>query len=168
CEVNFTKEIEFEHFRANYTYEEAEEIRMEFEKLGTWFERGRERDWFDAPHRRDAERWLAKCERLLEDFEAKVFEVLGTGEGPAAPARRGGERLPGHHGAPAGELLARAHERRVVLDRVVAAAPQRGGLRAEVDAGCARRAPHLGDPLVHAEMVVEPPAVGAANDHAAI
>ena len=85
CEVNFTKEIEFEHFRANYTYEEAEEIRMEFEKLGTWFERVRERDWFDAPHRRDAERWLRKCERLLEDFEAKVFDVLGTGE--AAEAR---------------------------------------------------------------------------------
>jgi hypothetical protein len=87
CEVNFTKEIEFEHFRANYTYEEAEEIRMEFEKLGTWFERVRERDWFDAPHRRDAERWLEKCERLLEDFEAKVFEVLGTSEG-AAPTLR--------------------------------------------------------------------------------
>jgi hypothetical protein len=87
CEVNFTKEIEFEHFRANYTYEEAEEIRMEFEKLGTWFERVKERDWFDAPHRPDAERWLEKCERLLEDFEAKVFEVLGTSEG-AAPTLR--------------------------------------------------------------------------------
>jgi len=83
CEVNFTKEIEFEHFRANYTYEEAEEIRMEFEKLGTWFERVRERDWFDAPHRADAERWLKRCERMLEDFEAKVFEVLGTGEDTA-------------------------------------------------------------------------------------
>jgi hypothetical protein len=87
CEVNFTKEIEFEHFRANYTYEEAEEIRMEFEKLGTWFERVRERDWFGAPHRRDAERWLEKCERLLEDFEAKVFEVLGTSEGEAPTLR---------------------------------------------------------------------------------
>ena len=87
CEVNFTKEIEFEHFRANYTYEEAEEIRMEFEKLGTWFERVRERDWFDAPHRRDAERWLAKCERLLEDFEAKVFEVRGASEGEATTLR---------------------------------------------------------------------------------
>jgi len=80
CEVNFTKEIEFEHFRENYTYEEAEEIRMEFEKLCTWFERVHERDWFDAPHRADAERWLKRCERLLEAFEAKVFEVLGAGE----------------------------------------------------------------------------------------
>ncbi|HVU78666.1 MAG TPA: Chromate resistance protein ChrB [Gaiellaceae bacterium] len=79
CEVNFTKEIEFEHFRKNYTYEEAEEIRMEFEKLGTWFDRVRERDWFDAPHRDEAERWLRRCERLLEGFEARVFELHGAG-----------------------------------------------------------------------------------------
>ena len=30
---NFVKEIEFEHFRKNYTYEEAEQIRLEFEKI---------------------------------------------------------------------------------------------------------------------------------------
>ena len=33
CEVNFQKEIEFESFRGNYTYEEAEEIRIEFDKI---------------------------------------------------------------------------------------------------------------------------------------
>ncbi len=81
CEVNFVKEIEFEHFRENYTYEEAEEIRIEFEKLGIWFERVQGRDWFDAPHRREAARWLKRCERLLESFEAKVFERQGEGEG---------------------------------------------------------------------------------------
>lgn len=80
CEVNFTKEIEFEHFRQNYTYEEAEEIRMEFEKLCTWFGRVRARDWFDAPHRAEAEKWLKRCERLLEGFEAKVFDRHGAGE----------------------------------------------------------------------------------------
>ncbi len=79
CEVNFTKEIQFEHFRKNYSYEEAEEIRMEFEKLGTWFDRVRERDWFDAPHRAEAEKWLRRCERMLEGFEAKVFELHGAG-----------------------------------------------------------------------------------------
>ncbi len=60
CEVNFTKEIEFEHFRKNYTYEEAEEIRMEFEKLGTWFARVQARDWFKAPNREAAEKWLSE------------------------------------------------------------------------------------------------------------
>jgi hypothetical protein len=52
---------------------------MEFEKLGTWFDRVHERDWFDAPHRREAERWLRRCERMLEGFEAKVFELHGAG-----------------------------------------------------------------------------------------
>jgi hypothetical protein len=80
CEVNFKKEIEFEHFRANYTYEEAEEIRMEFEKLCTWFDRVRERDWFDAPNRADAEQWLGRCEQMLEGFEAKVFERQAPGD----------------------------------------------------------------------------------------
>jgi hypothetical protein len=75
CEVNFVKEIEFEHFRQNYTYEEAEEIRMNFEKLCTWFERVRARDWFEAPNRDEVVGWLGRCEELLEAFEEKVFEV---------------------------------------------------------------------------------------------
>ena len=78
CEVNFVKEIEFETFRKNYTYEEAEEIRMEFEKIGTWFERVSSRDWFGAPNRNDALTWLQRCEALLEAFEEKVFEVNAT------------------------------------------------------------------------------------------
>jgi hypothetical protein len=77
CEVNFVKEIEFETFRENYTYEEAEEIRMEFEKICTWFDRVRERDWFAAPNQAEARKWLRRCESLLEKFEAKVFELQG-------------------------------------------------------------------------------------------
>jgi hypothetical protein len=75
CEVNFTKEIEFEIFRKNFTYEEAEEIRLEFEKIRVWFERVNQRDWFGASNRTQALEWLGKCERMLEDFEARVFEV---------------------------------------------------------------------------------------------
>jgi len=89
CEVNFVKEIEFERFRENFTYEEAEEIRMEFEKIGTWFERVQQRDFFDAPNRADAQSWLDRCERLLEEFEATVFEVNATDTG----SRRTGLRL---------------------------------------------------------------------------
>lgn len=77
CEINFVKEIQFEHFRENYSYEEAEEIRMNFEKISTWLDRVAERDWFGAPNAADAREWLQKCEGLLEDFEAKVFEVAG-------------------------------------------------------------------------------------------
>jgi hypothetical protein len=75
CEVNFVKEIEFENFRKNYTYEEAEEIRMEFEKICTWFDRVQERDWFGAPNQEDARTWLQRCEAMLEDFEQTVFEL---------------------------------------------------------------------------------------------
>jgi len=77
CEVNFVKEIEFENFRQNFTYEEAEEIRMEFEKICTWFERVQERDWFGAPNAGEAREWLRRCESLLDEFEAKVFELQG-------------------------------------------------------------------------------------------
>ena len=77
CEVNFVKEIEFENFRENFTYEEAEEIRMEFEKICTWFERVQERDWFGAPNADEAREWLRRCESLLDEFEAKVFELQG-------------------------------------------------------------------------------------------
>jgi hypothetical protein len=73
CEVNFQKEVEFEIFRKNFTYEEAEEIRTEFEKIVEWFRRAKARDWFGAPLRSDVEHWLVKCERLVEDFEARVF-----------------------------------------------------------------------------------------------
>ena len=73
CEVNFVKEIEFEVFRENFTYEEAEEIRMEFEKIVTWFDRVTARDWFGAPNRADAQAWIDTCEKLLEEFETKVF-----------------------------------------------------------------------------------------------
>jgi len=78
CEVNFVKEIEFERFRKNFTYEEAEEIRMEFEKIGTWFGRVQERDFFGAPNRADAQSWLDRCETMLEEFEATVFEANAT------------------------------------------------------------------------------------------
>src|SRR5487761_117420 len=79
CEVNFQKEIEFEIFRKNFTYEEAEEIRSEFDKIVDWFNRVKNRDWFNAPLRADAEQWVAKCERLVEDFEARVFAAQAAG-----------------------------------------------------------------------------------------
>ncbi|MFI5285050.1 MAG: Chromate resistance protein ChrB [Candidatus Dormibacteria bacterium] len=80
CEVNFQKEIEFETFRKNFTYEEAEEIRIEFEKIVNWYERVSLRDWFGAPNREDAREWLSRCERLLEEFEERVFEERAKAE----------------------------------------------------------------------------------------
>jgi hypothetical protein len=89
CEVNFTKEIEFEIFRQNFTYAEAEEIRQDLDKIRRWYDRVVERDWFAAPRREEALRWIARCEELLEGFEEKVFaaqeaDEAGTAERPAA------------------------------------------------------------------------------------
>jgi hypothetical protein len=33
--------------------------------------------WFAAPNHGEARDWLHKCEALLEEFEAKVFELQG-------------------------------------------------------------------------------------------
>jgi hypothetical protein len=91
CEVNFIKEIEFETFRANFTYEEAEEIRIEFEKICTWLERVSERDWFGSPREADARKWVATCEALLETFEAKVYAAQQP-KGSAISALTGSAR----------------------------------------------------------------------------
>ncbi len=101
CEVNFVKEIEFENFRENFTYEEAEEIRMEYEKICTWFDRVQERDWFGAPNEGEAREWLRRCESLLDEFEAKVYELQG-GHGDAA----GRAHLHALPGSEAGEVSA--------------------------------------------------------------
>lgn len=73
CEVNFAKEIEFETFRQNFTYAEAEEIRQDLDKIRRWYDRVVERDWFAAPRRQDAAAWIVRCERLLEGFEEQVY-----------------------------------------------------------------------------------------------
>jgi hypothetical protein len=73
CEVNFTKEIEFEIFRKNFSYGEAEEIRQDLDKIRGWYERVVERDWFGASRRDEARDWIARCEKLLEEFEERVF-----------------------------------------------------------------------------------------------
>ncbi len=73
CEVNFSKEIEFETFRQNFTYAEAEEIRQELDKIQRWYERVVERDWFGAARRDEAASWIQKSEHLLEGFEEQVF-----------------------------------------------------------------------------------------------
>src|SRR5262249_35576761 len=74
CETKFVKEIEFERFRENYTFEEAEEIREDLDKIRRWFVRVVERDWFGANGRATAESWIEKCQALLEAFERDVYE----------------------------------------------------------------------------------------------
>jgi hypothetical protein len=74
CETKFVKEIEFEHFRQNYTFEEAEEIGQDLEKIRRWFDRIVARDWFGADLRPEVEAWIERCADLLSDFEQTVYQ----------------------------------------------------------------------------------------------
>lgn len=73
CETRFVKEIEFEHFRQNYSYAESEEIRQDLEKIRRWQQRVIERDWFGADRREEAEAWITRCGDLLAEFEQEVY-----------------------------------------------------------------------------------------------
>lgn len=81
CETKFVKEIEFEHFRQNYTFEETEEIGQDLEKIRCWFARIVERDWFEADGREAVEAWIARCQTLLDEFEQEVYRRQGDGAG---------------------------------------------------------------------------------------
>ena len=73
CETKFVKEIEFEHFRQNYSYAETEEIRQDLEKLQRWFQRVVDRDWFGADRREETQSWITRCSELLAEFEQEVY-----------------------------------------------------------------------------------------------
>lgn len=78
CETKFTKEIEFEHFRKNYTFEEAEEIGQDLDKIRRWYSRVQARDWYGADRAREVAVWLERCEQLLVEFEQAVYQQQPT------------------------------------------------------------------------------------------
>ena len=89
CATRFVKEIEFERFRENYTFEEAEEIGQDLEKIRRWFRRVEERDWFRADGRQAVATWIERCQAMLDAFEQDVYRIAGDDSplnaGPAGP-----------------------------------------------------------------------------------
>ena len=85
CETKFVKEIEFEHFRQNYTFEEAEEIGQDLEKIRRWYARIVERDWFGAARRDEVAVWIEKCQELLNAFEHDVYRRSSDDAPDASP-----------------------------------------------------------------------------------
>ncbi|GMQ93045.1 MAG: hypothetical protein BMS9Abin12_0522 [Acidimicrobiia bacterium] len=81
CESKFVKEIEFERFRENYTFEEAEEIRQDLDKIQRWFDDVTARDWFDSPAGTEALRWVKECGALLDAFEVDVYAHTDGSDG---------------------------------------------------------------------------------------
>jgi len=110
CETKFVKEIEFEYFRENFSFAEADEIDHDLEKIRRWFTQVKERDWFDAPGRAEVAAWIERCAELLEGFFATVHaHAAGEAQDPdaadrgGAPPRMGTVKLTGHaSGAAAG------------------------------------------------------------------
>lgn len=72
CETKFVKEIEFERFRQNFTFAEAEEIEQDLEKIRRWYAQVQERDWYNAPGRDDVRAWIERCAEMLDGFYAEV------------------------------------------------------------------------------------------------
>lgn len=77
CASKFVREIEFERFRENYTFEEAEEIGQDLEKIRRWFRKVKDRDWFEAEGRETVETWIQRCQVLLDQFEEDVYRLAG-------------------------------------------------------------------------------------------
>lgn len=85
CESKFVKEIEFERFRDNYTFEEVEEIRQDLDKIRRWYDDVTARDWFDSPAREEAAGWVHRCAALLDAFEADVYARTEGSDLPSEP-----------------------------------------------------------------------------------
>ncbi len=72
---DFLAQVEKEHVAHHFTFAELEENEVDLVKLKGWFAKVRERDVFDAPGRADTEKALEACERSLEAYAARVYEI---------------------------------------------------------------------------------------------
>jgi hypothetical protein len=85
----FEDEIARETRKGKFTFAELEDIEADWEKLGRWRERIRERDFFDAPGCAEAEQALERGRAALQAFAARVYEHEGVGgtrdDDPHAP-----------------------------------------------------------------------------------
>lgn len=85
CETKFVKEVEFETYRQNFSFAEADEIEQDLDKIRRWYERVKERDWFEAPGGAEVDAWIERCQALFDEYEAEVHaRAAAQSEGPDA------------------------------------------------------------------------------------
>jgi DNA-binding transcriptional regulator PaaX len=77
CE-DFFDEIKKETARQNFTFAELEENDEELEKLSRWYEKIKERDFFEASMRQKAEEMLARCREMFFEFAQTIYKKEGT------------------------------------------------------------------------------------------
>jgi len=69
----FFKEIDKEIARKHFTFGELEENEEDFEKLKKWFEKIRDRDFFQADKAKLALEMIEKCQERIDEFGQYVF-----------------------------------------------------------------------------------------------
>jgi uncharacterized protein YdbL (DUF1318 family) len=80
-EERFEDEVRRETRKKKFTFAELEDLEADWEKIGRWMEKVRERDFFGATRRQETEARLVKGKKLLEEFTRKVYARQGV-EGP--------------------------------------------------------------------------------------
>jgi len=68
-------EIQREHSRKNYTYGELDENEDELNRLFTWFEKIKKRDFFNAQGAIDAKSRLTECREIIKSFSEQVIDL---------------------------------------------------------------------------------------------
>ena len=72
CE-DFLAQVQKEYDAHHFTYAELEENEVDVVKLRNWLARIRDRDVFGAAGRDAAEQAVARCEKSLEEYAARVY-----------------------------------------------------------------------------------------------
>jgi len=71
--ADFLAELKKETQRMNFSFAEYEENEQDLNKLETWFEKVKQRDFLQGEHTQEATAWLEKCREALQNFSAEVF-----------------------------------------------------------------------------------------------
>jgi len=71
--LDFLAEIEKEIKKKNFSFAEYEENEQDLDKLKTWLEKVRKRDFMGGDQANEADSWLEKCQMALNGFADEVF-----------------------------------------------------------------------------------------------
>lgn len=72
--LDFLAEIEKEIGRKNFSFAEYEENEQDLDKLKTWLEKVKQRDFIGGEQAEEAIGWLEKCQQALNGFATEVFD----------------------------------------------------------------------------------------------
>jgi hypothetical protein len=79
-------ELDQERARGRVTYAEVEESEADLERFRSWLGRIRERDYFDAPGRAEAQAAVERCAAALAAFEAEALAAEASDPSTSPPA----------------------------------------------------------------------------------